>query len=148
MQFVRTGILHAKAPIERVFPLLCPKREEEWIPGWECETIWSMSGCNEEGAIFRTTKPYGTELYWTTLRYEVRNGIVDFLIAAPHLYMFRFTLTIGAGSGGVLGITFTQVFTSISNEGNAFLERYKMEDFGEKLRNLEAFLNRYLEKKA
>ena len=77
-QFTRSGIIHCKAIVEEVFPLLCPKREEEWIPGWECETIWSNSGYNEEGAIFRTMKPYGTELYWTTLQYDIGNNIVDF----------------------------------------------------------------------
>jgi hypothetical protein len=48
-QLRRTGTIHVKATIEEVFPLLCPKREEEWIPGWECETIWSTTGYNEEG---------------------------------------------------------------------------------------------------
>ena len=51
-QFEREGVIHSKGTVEEVFPLLCPKREEEWIPGWECETIWSKSGYNEEGAIF------------------------------------------------------------------------------------------------
>ena len=41
------GIVNCKAKVEEFFPLLCPKREEEWIPGWECETVWSHSGCNE-----------------------------------------------------------------------------------------------------
>ncbi len=143
-QFVRKGTVQAKALIERVFPLLCPKREEEWIPGWECETIWSASGYNEEGAIFRTTKPYGTELYWTTLRYDLQNRIVDFLITAPRLFMFRFTITVEPAGGGVLPIVFTQVFTSLSEEGNALLERYEAEDFGARLRNLEEFMNRYV----
>jgi hypothetical protein len=51
-KFTRNGVIHCKAAVEEVFPLLCPKREEEWIPDWECETIWSNSGYNEEGAIF------------------------------------------------------------------------------------------------
>jgi len=58
--------------LEKVFPPLCPKNEEEWIPGCECETIRSASGYNEEGAVFPTTKPHGTELYWNTLEYYVR----------------------------------------------------------------------------
>jgi hypothetical protein len=143
-QFVRTGVVHTRAPIERVFPLLCPKREEDWIPGWECETIWSKSGYNEEGAIFRTTKPYGTELCWTTLRYDMQDGIVDFLITAPRLYVFRFTLAVVAASGGGLAITFTQVLTSVSDEGSALIERYKTEDFDGRLRALETFMNRHL----
>lgn len=79
-QFSRTGVVHSDASIDEIFPLLCPKREEEWIPGWECETLWSKSGYNEAGAIFRTAKPYGTELFWNTLQYDKDRGIVDFLI--------------------------------------------------------------------
>jgi hypothetical protein len=147
MQLVRKGVLHCQAAVEDVFPLLCPKREEEWIPGWECETLWSKSGYNEEGAIFRTTKPYGTELYWTTLRYDIRSRIVDFLIAAPRLYMFRFTITLDANPDGLLAITFMQTFTSVSDEGNTFLKRYESEDFPARVRALETYLIRHLEKK-
>jgi hypothetical protein len=144
-QLRRSGGLHAKAPIEEVFPLLCPKREEEWIPGWECETLWSRSGYNEAGAIFRTTKPYGTELYWTTLQYDIKAGVVDFLITAPHLYMFRFTIDVHKDSPGLLRITFTQVFTSVAEEGNAFLSRYREDDFDARLKALEGFMARHLE---
>ena len=146
-QFTRDGVIQCKAAVEEVFPLLCPKREEEWIPGWECETIWSNSGYNEEGAIFRTMKPYGTELYWTTLQYDIRNKIVDFLITAPRLYMFRFKIHVYEISNGLLSMTFTQVFTSISEEGNALLERYEREDFKERLRALAEFMNRHLDDK-
>ena len=145
IQFSRSGVIHVNATIEEVFPLLCPKREEEWIPGWECETIWSKSGYNEEGAIFRTTKPNDTELYWTTLQYDIDKKIVDFLITAPRLYMLRFKIHVHAVSDGLLSLTFTQVFTSIPEEGNAFLERYESEDFKERLRALEEFMNRHLE---
>jgi hypothetical protein len=130
-----------------VFPHLCPKREEEWIPGWECETIWSNSGYNEEGAIFLTIKPYGTALYWTTLQYDRNKKIVDFLITAPRLYMFRFKIELSENRNGLLTIMFTQVFTSISEEGSIFIERYKDEDFKGRLKNLEEFMNRHLEEK-
>ena len=146
-QITRSGAVHCKAEIKEVFPLLCPKREEEWIPGWECETIWSHSGYNEEGAIFRTSKPYGTELYWTTLRYDIKDGVVDFLITAPRLYMFRFTIKVHDDGDGSLSILFSQVFTAIAEEGNAFLQRYQNEDFGARLKSLETFMCNHLEGK-
>jgi hypothetical protein len=144
---MRNGAIHCKAAVEEVFPLLCPKKEEEWIPGWECETIWSNSGYNEEGAVFRTIKPYDTELYWTTLQYDINNKVVDFLITAPRLYMFRFKIELNMNSDGLLTIMFTQVFTSITEEGNTFLKHYRSEDFKGRLKNLEEFMNRHLEDK-
>jgi hypothetical protein len=147
IQFKRSGVIHCKATVEEVFPLLCPKREEEWIRGWECETVWSNSGYNEEGAIFRTMKPYGTELYWITLQYDINSKIVDFLIMAPRLYIFRFKIELYVSSDGLITITFTQVFTSISEEGGLFLKRYESEDYKGRLKSLEEFMNRHLEDK-
>jgi len=147
MQFARGGVIHCKAKVEEIFPLICPKREEEWIPGWECETIWSNSGYNEEGAIFRTMKPYGTELYWTTLKYDMGNRMVDFLITAPRLYMFRFKIDLDVIDDHPTKICFSQVFTSISEEGNAFLNRYRNENFQARLKDLEKYMNCHLEEK-
>ncbi|MGI9537489.1 MAG: hypothetical protein ACR2PB_10480, partial [Desulfocapsaceae bacterium] len=39
---------------EKVFPLLCPVREYEWIPQWQCEMIYSRSGVAELGCVFST----------------------------------------------------------------------------------------------
>jgi hypothetical protein len=146
-QLAREGVIDIRASVEDVFPLLCPKREEEWIPGWECETIWSHSGYNEEGAIFRTTKPYGTELYWTTLQYDITKKVVDFLITAPHRYMFHFRIDVSIGNDGFLTLSFSQTFTSVSKEGNELLNRYSAEDFNARLRSLGEFMNRYLQER-
>jgi len=140
-QFTRKGDINIRARAEDVFPLLCPKREEEWIPGWEC-------GYNEEGAIFRTTKPYGTELYWNTLQYDRLKKVVDFLITAPHRYMLRFTIDVAAANDGLLTLSFSQTFTSVSEEGNELLNQYKAEDFAERLRNLGEFMNQYFQNKS
>ncbi|MFH1168803.1 MAG: hypothetical protein V1852_32765 [Pseudomonadota bacterium] len=148
LQFTRKGDINTRARVEDVFPLLCPKREEEWIPGWECETIWSKSGYNEEGAIFRTTKPYGTELYWNTLQYDILSKVVDFLITAPHRYMFRFKIAVAAANDGLLSLSFSQTFTSVSEEGNELLNQYKAEDFAGRLRNLGEFMNQHFQDKS
>jgi hypothetical protein len=140
----RTGSFVSASPIEKVFPLLCPKREEEWIPGWEAETIWSESGCNEEGAIFRTLKPYGSELYWTTLRFDIRGRTVDFFITAPGLYVFRFIIRIEPLSDTQLKISFDQEFTPVSASGDVLLRRIEAEDFNGRLKDLEKYMADYL----
>ncbi len=92
-------------------------------------------------------KPYDTELYWTTLQYDIETKTVDFLVTAPRLYMFRFVISVHAISTGLLSMTFTQVFTSISEEGNTFLKLYAGQDFKERLKKLEEFMSRHLEEK-
>jgi hypothetical protein len=140
---VRKGAFHIKGALKDAFPLLCPKKEEDWIPGWNCETIYSKSGYNEEGAIFRTTKPYGTELYWTTLQYDIERKHVDFLLNAPRLFNFRFTISLEDDQDGLVA-SITQVFTPLSEEGNVHVERISGDDFQNRLHALEVCINHYL----
>ena len=141
---VRKGSFHINGAVDAIFPLLCPKKEEDWIPGWECETIHSKSGYNEEGAIFRTTKALETELYWTTLQYDMERRRVDFLVNAPRLFNFRLTIDLADDRAGVTA-TFAQTFTSLSEEGTAHLDRISRQDYGELLRSLALCINHYLE---
>jgi len=143
-QLSRSAHFHIHSTIEKVFPLLCPRREEEWIPGWECETLWSRSGYNEEGAVFRTRKPYGTEVYWTTLKFDIREKTVDFLNIAPGLFMFRFIITALPEADGILRITFSQTFTPISDEGDALVRKYEAEDLGARLQALAGLMDTFL----
>lgn len=68
---------------------------------------------------------------------HINSKIVDFLSMAPRLYIFRFKIELYVSSDGLLGITFTQVFTSISEEGGTL----ESEDFKGRLKNLEEFMN-------
>ncbi len=48
----RTFVQRIHAPAEDVFPLLCPEREKQWLPGWDARMIHSASGVAERGAVF------------------------------------------------------------------------------------------------
>ena len=60
--------LHA-AP-SRVFPLLCPEREKEWLPGWDARMIQSVSGVAEPRAVFASRDGDGSEIVWYTAAHE------------------------------------------------------------------------------
>jgi hypothetical protein len=145
LHYVRTGQFSVQAPIIDIFPLLCPKREEEWIPGWECEVIFSNSGYNEENAIFRTVKPYGTELYWYTITYDLARRKVDFLITASHLYAFRFTIDVHSLTPDNTILTFTQRFTPVSADGVSLVEQYRQENFQARLQKLGELMSHFLQ---
>jgi len=89
-------------------------------------------------------KPYGTELYWNTLQYDIHRKVVDFLITAPHRYLFRFKINVAVSHDGFLTLSFLQNFTSVSEEGNELLHQYKAEDFAGRLRNPGEYMNQYL----
>lgn len=56
---------------ERIFPLLCPVREYDWIPTWSCDMIYSESGVAENDCVFATRLPgRGPRESWVVVRYE------------------------------------------------------------------------------
>jgi hypothetical protein len=64
----RTSFDVAAAP-ERVFPLLCPVREYDWIEEWTCKVLHSESGVAELDCVFRTLFD-GEPMTWVVSRYE------------------------------------------------------------------------------
>lgn len=89
---------------ERVFPLLCPVVEYDWIPDWRCTMVHTVSGVAELGCVFLR----GGET-WITTRYEPPTRI-DYAIFDPTLGVgtLEFTLTAtGAGTTVDLHNTFT-----------------------------------------
>lgn len=55
---------------ERIFPLLCPVRESEWLPGWEAHMIHSLSGLAEPGAVFSTPQQSGPDAIWMIVEHR------------------------------------------------------------------------------
>lgn len=75
------------APPERVFPLLCPVKEYDWIPDWRCTMVHSATGIAELGCVF--TREGET---WVTTRYEPPT-VIEYTIVSPRTAaMLRFAL--------------------------------------------------------
>lgn len=59
------------APADRLFPLLCPVREYEWIEGWTCRLVHTASGLVEPGCVFVTERPGGEgTTTWVTTTHD------------------------------------------------------------------------------
>ncbi len=78
-----------KASSDKIFPLLCPTREEEWIDGWDADAyklISSKSGFNEKNCVFQenfTKKFFFKEdgpTTWLTAVYEPEQFLLEFLL--------------------------------------------------------------------
>jgi uncharacterized protein YndB with AHSA1/START domain len=81
--YQRTYVARVAAPPDRVFPLLCPVREREWVPGWDAEVVRSDSGVAELGCVFRTREPPCT---WIVHAYAPPRRIA-FTLHAPDLFV-------------------------------------------------------------
>ena len=66
-------------PPEDVLPMLCPFREYEYIPPWECDLVYLDSGLAEYGGVFTTHFPGDGDQkdVWVISRYDT-NQLIEF----------------------------------------------------------------------
>lgn len=105
-------------PREAIFPLLCPTRELDWIPGWDCELLHTDTGYAEEGLVFRSRDDSG-ERVWYCDTYEpaVRIAYVNFL---PDL-LTRLIVTLDEEADGETLVIFSYTFLALTDAGNTII---------------------------
>ncbi len=108
------------APPEKVFPLLCPVREYEWIERWNCDVLYSNSGIAEEGCVF-TTNFNGRES-WMITHYEPPSR-VEFCIFAEVGYVERLKITVAAEGDGSSRLRWERVYTALNQSGEEAIRR-------------------------
>lgn len=131
------------APPDRVFPLLCPTREYEWIGPWSCDLIYSDSGFAELGCIFRTdfkTDP-GSEV-WVVSLYEKNKAIGFTRTSGDYVILHTITLIDGGeeGTDAVVDL----IYTALTEKGEDYMQSITVEAFEEEQGTLERMLNHYL----
>jgi hypothetical protein len=127
---------------DRVFPLLCPKREFDWIDTWDCDIIFSKSGFAEQDCVFSTEFPGDVKETWFVDRYE-KDKLIQF-IKYSESRVTKYTITLTENSGGTTTAKWEQLITSLNNDGNLYIENFSDEEFGKKIKGLEKKLNHYL----
>lgn len=128
----------------QVFPLLCPVREYDWIPGWKCVMIHSESGVAELDCMFRTDFPGEEGRVWQVSRYEppLRIGFVSFV---PGVMTIALRIGLEAVAGARTRAEWTRVFTALSARGEELLEAYAAGGRPHSMIHLEQYLNTYLQ---
>ncbi|HEY1406758.1 MAG TPA: hypothetical protein VF857_09130 [Spirochaetota bacterium] len=127
---------------EKVFPLLCPIREYEWIEGWACDLIFSDSGLIEQDCIFITRFGDGTPETWHVSHYE-KNRFICF-IRMTDFRTVRFEITLTDNHDGSSTAIWTQTFTALNERGNTSIESMDNDLFTAQIRLREQQLNHYL----
>ena len=103
-----------------MFPLLCPVREEEWIPGWKAEIVHSESGFAELDCVFVTELFDGRDV-WSVSRYEPDQHRIEFVIVGARHVQRLAVEACDTDTGCEL--TWTRTYTSLTAEGDAVVER-------------------------
>jgi hypothetical protein len=132
------------APPEKVFRLLCPVREAEWVPGWQYRLIYSQSGVAEEGCIFNTPNEDGTETTWTVTDYDPAKFRIAFSWLHPGVMTAQISIALAAKADYQTIARIRYTYTGLSPEGNQKIATYDRKWFDQKMLGWEAAMNYYL----
>ncbi|WP_196140352.1 hypothetical protein [Aliikangiella sp. G2MR2-5] len=129
-------------PVEQVFPLLCPAREFDWIPHWDCRLIYSQSGIAELGCVFTTEFEKDHALDTWVISEFLPNRKIQF-IRINEFRSIKYDLNIQSNDG-FTEILWSQQITALNEQGNVLVKSITQADFDEQITKVEKLLNYYL----
>jgi hypothetical protein len=129
---------------DKVFPLLCPVREAEWIPGWQCRLIYSQSGVAEDGCVFTTPNEDGADTVWMVTHHDPAAFKIAYAWIKPGMIATQLRISLLPGPPGKTATQIHYFYTGLSAAGNKELENYTPEWFRSKMQGWENAINHYL----
>ncbi len=138
----RTFTQKLVAAPDRVFPLLCPVREADWLDGWDPLVVFTKSGVTEPECVFMT-KAAPHPAIWFVTRHEPEGGFVEMLKISPEVTACRLQIQLAATSDGCEA-TITYSHTSLGPQGDAFVAGFTDGFYEGFMREWETRMNHYL----
>ncbi len=127
----------------KVFPLLCPTREYDWIENWKCDLVFSQSGFAELDCIFATNFPGDEKDVWVVDQYQP-NQVIQFIRVTENR-VIRYRISLFDNANGQTTAVWEQTVTALTEAGNQYVEGLSSLEFGLKIKGLEILINYYLE---
>ena len=143
-RITRTYRQTINATPEKVFPLLCPVREAEWLDGWRYRMIYSESGLAEEGAVFSTPFDGEEDTVWIITKHDAKKHEVDFarFTHNSRTCLLRIYVEFKDENTSYVNISYT--YTGIMPAGNSFIDNFTEETFLEAVIFWEKGMNYFL----
>ena len=137
-----TELIIAADP-QKVFPLLCPVREYEWIEPWQCRVRYSESGVAENNCIFETDFPHnGGREIWIVSRYE-KDSCIEFVRFTADEKIIKLDIQLTGTQAGDTRLLWRKTFTGLSPEGNRIVATLAG-NFTPEAERIAGMLNYYL----
>ena len=130
---------------EKVFPLLCPVREAEWLDGWQYAMIYSESGLIEEGAVFSTPREGEEVTVWIVTKHDPGRREIEFARFTHESRTCLLRLAVRAKSENSSFVDIFYTYTAITPAGNDFIDSLTVEAFLEAVVFWERSMNYFLE---
>lgn len=133
------------ASSEKVFPLLCPVREADWLDGWQYDMIYSESGLVEEGAVFSTPHEGEEDTVWVITKHVLEKREVEFTRFTPKSRTCVLKIAVRPKDENSSHVDISYTYTGITPSGNAFIDNFTEEAFLEAVTFWEKSVNYFLE---
>ena len=130
---------------DQIFPLLCPERETEWLDGWAYDMIFSNTGVVEPGAVFSTSSDGEEETVWIVTKHVKTTYIVEFTRFTPGSRTCILFIKVREKNRDSSYVDISYTYTGLSEEGNKFIDDYKVEEFNEKMKFWQDSMNYFIE---
>lgn len=138
-----SATMRANAAPDAVFPLLCPVREYDWIPEWDCRVIYTESGVAEPGCVFQTDRPADGGLdTWVVSRHEPPARI-EFIRVNP-LRTMRYDIRLEPDGDDSTILVWDQAMTALSDEGDEQLVKLRQDAYARLIGKIECHMNEFL----
>ncbi len=131
-------------PAARVFPLLCPERQKEWLDGWDYKMIYSKSGLIEKDCVFVTPHNGNGQDTWMVTAYSISDRYIEYVILCDQEYALKIQIQVASLSGGSSSTYINYTFTSLNEKRAEFIETYYEVFFEKSMKKWEESLNYYL----
>jgi hypothetical protein len=133
---------HLAAPVETVFPLLCPVREVEWAIGWDPSVVMTTSGVAELDCVF-VTSAGPDEAVWVVSAYQPPSHVEFFKFTAGHS-VARISIDLRPEGAQASAAEVTYAYTALGPRGAGFLREFTPANYLQFMQAWEAELNHYL----
>jgi hypothetical protein len=130
---------------EKVFPLLCPVREKDWLDEWDYEIIYSKSGLIEKNCVFSTSYPGEIDTIWHVTQHNPEKFEVEFLRVTPKENVVRINIKLTPVENDKTESEIAYQYTGLSEKQNKYIMNELESKFEESMKWWEKSINHYLE---
>jgi ribosome modulation factor len=133
------------AKSDKVFPLLCPVREADWLDGWRYNMIYSESGLVEEGAVFSTPYQGEVDTVWIVTNHDSKTYKVEFVRFTHKSRTCILKISVKSKDDISSYVDVSYTYTGITPSGNDFINNFTKDAFLEAVTFWEKSMNYFLE---
>ena len=130
---------------ERIFPLLCPVREMDWIEGWHPSVVISDSGLIEPECVFVEPDAQG-EATWIVTHYDADQYQVEMYRILPAITVSKFCVHLTPADGGKTCAEVRYTQQALTDKGDATIDSFTETEFETFMAHFTTSINHYLDK--